>query len=181
MERLTNGLINLNTWGGKKPGLIIEDFDICEVIKSILETFEGTCERKGITFKYEPDKEHIVNADKDKIQQVLYNLIDNAIKFSHNNGEIRIKLYTKGDKLFCSIKDSGIGIPKKDVHKVWDRFYKTDASRGKDKTGSGIGLSIVKEIINAHGQNIDVISTEGVGTEFIFSLAKSKNKKGLSL
>lgn len=181
LERLTNELVNLNAWGDKKPGLIIEDFNICEVIKSILDTFEGRCEKKDITFKYVSEKEYMVNADKDKIQQVLYNLIDNAIKFSHNNGEISIKLYTKGDKLFCSIKDCGIGIPKKDVHKVWDRFYKTDASRGKDKTGYGIGLSIVKEIINAHGQNIDVISTEDVGTEFIFSLAKSKNKKGISL
>lgn len=177
LERLTNGLINLNTWGGKKPGLIMEDFDIDVVIFSILETFEGICDKKGIKIIFEPGKEHFVNADKDKIQQVLYNLIDNAIKFSNNNGEITLKVYTKADKIFCSVKDSGIGIPKNDINKVWDRFYKTDSSRGRDKTGSGIGLAIVREIINAHDQNIDVISTEGVGTEFIFSLAKSKGRK----
>lgn len=177
LERLTNGLINLNTWGGKKPGLIIEDFDIDVVILGIMETFEGTCDKKGISLTFEPEKNHCVSADKDKIQQVLYNLIDNAIKFSSNDSEIAIKVYTKGDKVFCSVKDSGIGISKNDLNKIWDRFYKTDTSRGKDKTGSGIGLAIVREIINAHNQNIDVISTEGVGTEFIFSLAKSKNKK----
>lgn len=177
LERLTNGLITLNTWGGKKPGLIIEDFDIDVVILGIMETFEGTCDKKGISLTFEPEKNHCVSADKDKIQQVLYNLIDNAIKFSSNDSEIAIKVYTKGDKVFCSVKDSGIGISKNDLNKIWDRFYKTDTSRGKDKTGSGIGLAIVREIINAHNQNIDVISTEGVGTEFIFSLAKSKNKK----
>ena len=75
-------------------------------------------------------------------------------------------------KLF--VKDYGTGIPKESLGKIWDRFYKIDASRGKDRKGTGLGLSIVKEIINAHNQNIDVISTEGVGTEFIFTLEKTK-------
>ena len=76
-----------------------------------------------------------------------------------------------------SVKDSGIGIPKESVALVFDRFYKTDLSRGKDKRGTGLGLSITKEIIRAHGENINVISTEGVGTEFIFSLPISKDMK----
>ena len=74
-----------------------------------------------------------------------------------------------------SVKDTGIGIPKDSVKKVFERFYKTDQSRGKDKRGTGLGLSIVKEIIQAHGENIDVISTEGVGSEFIFSLPRAVN------
>lgn len=176
LEKLTNGLISLNTWGGKQPGLIMEEFDIDVIIISILETFEGTAAKKGIKIQFQLGNSHTVKADKGKIQQVLYNLIDNAIKFSPNNSEIIIKVYVKGDKIFCSVKDSGIGIAKNDINKIWDRFYKTDASRGRDKTGSGIGLAIVREIINAHNQNIDVISTEGVGTEFIFSLERSKNK-----
>lgn len=179
LESLTNGLIDLNTWGGKKPGLIIEDFDIDLVIISILETFEGRCEKKGVSVKFDPKKDHIVKADKGKIQQVLYNLIDNAIKFSPSGSEINIRVYTKGDKIFCSIKDAGIGISKDEINRIWDRFYKTDSSRGKDKTGSGIGLAIVREIINAHNQTIDVVSTEGVGTEFIFSLDRCKIKKRL--
>ena len=87
---------------------------------------------------------------------------------------IHIETSEKKNKLFVSVKDTGIGIPKEDLKLIWDRFYKSDLSRGKDKKGTGLGLSIVKEIINAHNQNIDVISTEGVGTEFIFTLEKTK-------
>ena len=84
-----------------------------------------------------------------------------------------IQTSSKYEKIFVSVKDTGIGIPRDSIKKIWDRFYKTDLSRGKDKRGTGLGLSIVKEIIQAHGENIDVISTEGVGTEFIFSLPSS--------
>ena len=80
----------------------------------------------------------------------------------------------RGDKVFVSIKDHGVGIPKDSIKKIWDRFYKTDSSRGKDKKGTGLGLSITKEIIQSHNENINVISTEGVGTEFIFSIKKSE-------
>ena len=81
-------------------------------------------------------------------------------------------------KLFLSIKDTGIGIPNADLKLIWDRFYKSDLSRGKDKKGTGLGLSIVKEIINSHSEHINVISTEGVGSEFIFSLPlSSKNEE----
>jgi signal transduction histidine kinase len=79
-----------------------------------------------------------------KIQQVLYNLLDNAIKFSHNNSIIKIETTEKNEKIFVSVKDQGIGIPKDSVDRVFDRFYKTDLSRGKDKKGTGLGLSIVK-------------------------------------
>ncbi len=75
--------------------------------------------------------------------------------------------------MFVAVKDYGIGIPKDSIKRIWERFYKTDLSRGKDKKGTGLGLSIAKEIIQAHRENINVISTEGVGTEFIFTLAKS--------
>ena len=74
--------------------------------------------------------------------------------------------------MFVSVKDTGIGIPRDSLKKIWERFYKTDLSRGKDKRGTGLGLSIVREIIQAHCENIDVVSTEGVGTEFIFSLPR---------
>jgi signal transduction histidine kinase len=78
-----------------------------------------------------------------------------------------------------SVKDSGIGIPKESQKLIFDRFYKTDLSRGKDKKGTGLGLAITKEIINAHHENINVISTVGVGTEFIFTLPKSRIEEGL--
>ena len=106
--------------------------------------------------------------------QVIYNLVDNAIKFSHDNSFIYVTVKEKGDKAQISIKDTGSGIAKKDIDKIWDRFYKSDASRGRDKKGSGLGLSITKEIIQAHEEHIDVISTPDVGTEFIFTLPLAK-------
>ena len=117
-----------------------------------------------------------VGEDYSKIEQVLYNLIDNAIKFSEKDSSIYISTLCKSRKVFVSVKDTGIGIPKDSIKKIWDRFYKTDISRGRDKTGTGLGLSIVREIIQAHNETIDVISTEGVGTEFVFSLPMSEEE-----
>ncbi len=117
-----------------------------------------------------------VHGDMSKIQQVLYNLIDNATKFSHNDASIKIETSIKNEKVLISVKDSGIGIPAESIKKIWDRFYKTDLSRGKDKRGTGLGLAIVKEIIQAHNEHINVISTEGVGTEFIFTLPLAKKE-----
>ena len=92
---------------------------------------------------------------------------------SNDNSSINIETTVKNGKVFVSVKDHGVGIPKESLSKVWDRFYKTDTSRGKDRKGTGLGLSIVKEIIQAHDEHINVISTEGVCTEFIFSLSKA--------
>ena len=86
---------------------------------------------------------------------------------------IYIQCLQQYEKIFVSVKDTGIGIPKESVKKIWDRFYKTDTSRGRDKKGTGLGLAIVKEIIQAHGENIDVVSTPGVGSEFIFTLPRA--------
>ena len=90
---------------------------------------------------------------------------------------IKVETSVKNNKLFVSVKDSGIGIPKEDLKMIWNRFYKSDLSRGKDKKGTGLGLSIVKEIINCHGENINVISTEGAGSEFIFSLSLAEDEE----
>lgn len=175
LEKLTTGLRELNNWNSTGPELLFEDFSMEHVIASTVETFQGSCEKKHIELIIQfPPKHYNVSADKGKIEQVLYNLLDNAIKFSNPNSKIIIRLYSKGDKQYCSVKDFGMGIPSDSVDKIWQRFYKTDLSRGRDKTGSGIGLAIVKEIIMAHNETIDVISTEGVGTEFVFSLRKSK-------
>ena len=114
-----------------------------------------------------------VRADFGKIQQVLYNLIDNAIKFSGNDTTIDLETYDRHGKVFVSVKDHGCGIPIENQKKIFERFYKADNSRGKDRQGTGLGLAITREIILAHQQTIDVISTPGVGTEFIFTLAKA--------
>ena len=178
LTKLTNSLLTLNNLNTK--GLLLEktDFNINSVIRNVAASFEVVCRKKTMAIEVVlTNDEMYVNADVEKIKQVLYNLVDNAIKFSHSNSVIKIETSEKKNKLLVSVKDSGIGIPKDDLKLIWDRFYKSDLSRGKDKKGTGLGLSIVKEIIHAHNENINVISTEGVGTEFVFSLPLSKKQK----
>jgi signal transduction histidine kinase len=174
LTKLTTGLLELNSFENNGTFLDISSFDINNIIKKTAEAFEGSCREKKITLNLVfSAKQELVDADMGKIQQVLYNLMDNAIKFSHANSKIKVSTEEKGEKVFVSVKDYGIGIPKDSIKKIWERFYKTDVSRGKDKKGTGLGLSITREIIQAHNENINVISTEGVGTEFIFSLTKA--------
>ena len=177
LTKLTTGLLELNTFDRQGIMLKVEDFDIRKSINGTINTFEGTCNKKFIRLVLvDTAKQHIVTADKTKIQQVIYNLIDNAIKFSPHGSTITVKITQHQSKVFISVKDSGIGIDKEKQKKIWDRFYKTDSSRGKDKQGTGLGLSITKEIIKAHNENINVISTPGVGSEFIFTLTLSANQ-----
>lgn len=173
LNKLANGLLDITQY---EKGVILNktEFDLHELIRKTVATFEGTATERGIVFDliFETENQDVY-ADKGRIEQVIYNLADNALKFSKKNSTIDISTHLRGEKVFVSVKDRGIGIPKKDLGKIWNRFYKSDLSRGKDKKGTGLGLSIVREIIQAHKENIDVISTEGVGTEFVFSLPES--------
>lgn len=176
LNKLTQSMLTLNRLDGKGQMLEITSFDINAIIKNTAASFEGTCRSRHITIELLLAAQVLyVSADMEKIQQVLYNLLDNAVKFSDRDSSIRIETTEKHGKVFISVKDSGIGIPRRDINKIWERFYKIDSSRGKDRKGTGLGLAIVKEIISAHNQNINVISTEGVGTEFVFSLDKGKS------
>ena len=175
LEKLTRSLLTLNELDVKKRMMHMRRFDINETIRTTAATFEGTCSERNIRLELLlAGKELFVRADMEQIQQVLYNLLDNAVKFSSDNSSITLETTVNHGKVFVSVKDHGTGIPKESLSRIWDRFYKIDASRGKDRKGTGLGLAIVKEIINAHKQNINVISTVGVGTEFIFTLEKSK-------
>lgn len=174
---LTRDLLTLTEFDTKELLLDRTTFDLHELIRNTASSFEGI----GTTKKVSIDlvlatRSLYAYADMRKIQQVLYNLIDNAIKFSDPDSSVVIETTERPDKIYVSVKDYGIGIPRQSLNKIWDRFYKTDLSRGKDKKGTGLGLSIVKEIMQAHHENINVISTEGVGTEFIFTLSKGKRK-----
>ena len=175
LTKLTSNILELNSFDDNGIILHKTEFDINQVIKQIALSFEGTFKKKKLKLNLVfSSKEEFVEADMDKIEQVLYNLIDNAGKFSNPESSIRISTEAKGNKVIIAVKDKGIGIPKESQSRIWERFYKTDISRGKDKKGTGLGLSIVKEIITAHEENISVVSTEGVGTEFIFSLPRAK-------
>ncbi len=174
LNNLTEGLLTLNTFDDQGVYLEWTDFDLVPVVTDTIDAFEGLSQKKNIQIHPSFTAASIpVHADMARIQQVLYNLVDNAIKFSYNDSVIEIRVNGNQKKrVFVSVKDNGMGISRENLPKIWDRFYKTDASRGRDKKGTGLGLSIVKEILRAHDQNIDVISTEGVGSEFVFTLSK---------
>lgn len=178
LYKLTQSLLTLNDMDEKGRMLEYTNFDINNTIKTTAAAFEGICREKRISIELLLTGQTLyVSADMGKIQQVLYNLIDNASKFSPPDSIIKVETTIKHETVFVSVKVSGCGIPKSSLPKIWDRFYKTDPSRGKDRKGTGLGLSIVKEIINSHNQHINVISTEGVGTEFIFTLSKGTENK----
>lgn len=173
LTKLTSSMLELNRSEALGLKLNFSDFDISDIIDSIIDVFEGVCNKRYIVIRKNAlTTETVVHADKTKIQQVIYNLVDNAIKFSPHGATITISVSATNDKVFISVKDTGKGIEKENQSKVWDRFYKTDASRGKDKQGSGLGLSIIREIIRAHDETITLSSTPGVGSEFTFSLKK---------
>lgn len=175
LEKLTESLLTLNNLDVKSRLMNLRAFDINKIIKNTAATFEGTCRNKRISIELILTGEQLyAYADMEQMQQVLYNLLDNAIKFSPNESSITIETTERNERILVSVKDRGTGISKENLPKIWNRFFKEDSSRGKDRKSTGLGLSIVKEIINAHNQNIDVISTEGVGSEFIFSLDKMR-------
>jgi signal transduction histidine kinase len=172
LNKLTADLLTLNTFKASGTYLDMTDFDIIPVITSIIASLDPLIQDKNLTIlTYFEFSSITVHADMGRIQQVTYNLLDNAIKFSHPDSEIVIQAVQQKSRAFISIKDYGDGISKENLPRIWDRFYKTDTSRGKDKNGTGLGLAIAREIIHDHDQNIDVISTEGVGSEFVFTLS----------
>ena len=171
LDKLTKSILELNTLSAGKVSLNYSDFDINEMLKRTVTVFEGSCRKKKITINLIQTGTSLkVHADKEKIEQVIYNLLDNAVKFSERNSQIKVETTVRHNKCYVSVKDEGCGIPHDSLSKIWDRFYKEDTSRGRDRKGTGLGLSIVKDIITAHEQTISVVSTENVGTEFAFTL-----------
>ena len=180
LTKLTEGLLTMSRLDNSQIVLDYTHFDLHQVIRETASSFEGICQTRQIAIHLTlAAKELFVYADMSKIQQVLANLLDNAIKFSPDHSDIEISTTLQAGKVFLRIKDQGMGIANQDLDKVWNRFYKTDHSRGKDKTGAGLGLAIVKEIIQLHNQDISLTSKLDVGSEFVFTLMAS-NAKSLS-
>lgn len=174
LHQLTENLLALNRYDTMEIELTPSVFDINQVLRDTGVLFEGRCLNKKTSLNLLLSGKNLaVYADEGKIKQVIYNLVDNAIKFSHPNSVIVLETGERNEKALVSIKDSGIGIPKEALPHIWERFYKTDLSRGKDKQGFGLGLSIVRKILQAHGETIEVTSTEGAGAKFTFTLPKA--------
>jgi signal transduction histidine kinase len=154
-----------------------KDFDLTELILQTLLSFETRAEEKKLDMDLQLPEDHIsVYADPDAITQVIYNLVDNAVKFAYENSVITVLLYKNSGKAYVSIKDRGDTIPEDDLPLIFDRFHKSDRSRSMDKDGVGLGLYLVKTIINSHDEDIAVTSRDGI-TEFVFTLALSVPQK----
>ena len=151
------------------------DFDLTELIVQTLLSFETRATEKNLDVDPQlPEQSVIVHADKDGITQVIYNLLDNAVKFADRGSCITLRLYKDEKKAYVSVSDVGETIPPDDLPYIFDRFHKSDRSRSLDKDGVGLGLSLVKSIINGHDEDIVVRSENGV-TEFVFSLALAES------
>jgi two-component system phosphate regulon sensor histidine kinase PhoR len=161
---------------GKIP-IIQESFAIQDLVKDVFEELSLKAKNKNIqlSIKAGTERQLFVYADKPKIRQVLVNLIENAIKYGHDNGNVIAGFYeVDGHHIYTEISDDGPGISEEHLPRVFERFYRADRSRSRDVGGTGLGLAIVKHIIEAHGQTISVRSTVNVGSSFGFTLEKGK-------
>ena len=172
LSRLVSELLDLSKLESGERKFEAVQFDVCETARLILISFEQKINAKRLDVQFEVDEDSITaTADKDAIYQVLYNLTENAIKFAREGGILRISI-KQGEqgKIRVSVYDEGEGIPEADLPYVFDRFYKSDKSRGLDKNGVGLGLYIVKTILEAQGETISVSSVPGENCEFVFTL-----------
>lgn len=154
------------------------DFDLTELTLQTLLSFESRATKKKLDVDPQlPDNHIMVHADKDAITQVIYNLLDNAVKFASPGSCITVRIHKDNGKAYVSVRDYGETIPPDDLPFIFDRFHKSDRSRSLDKDGVGLGLYLVKSIINSHDEDIAVTSRDGM-TEFVFTLALAKNEVG---
>jgi signal transduction histidine kinase len=178
LTKLTNDILLLTKMENEVLKPEREDFDLHECIRNILLQFEQKIISKGIHMTLLIEEEDIfVNADYNQINRIITNILDNAIKFCSHDNEITLETSLREEKVVISIKDTGPGISEDDIKHIWTRFHKADRSRGMDKKGVGLGLSIVREIIKAHGETIEVYSQLNKGTTFVFTLALSYPEK----
>ena len=175
LSRLVSSLLDLSRLQAGDRKFTMVPFDICEMARLILISFEQKIEEKKLDVQFECDDDRMLAvADRDAIYQIFYNICHNAVKFSREGGVLRISLVTTKDKkIRVSVYNEGEGIPTEDQPLIFERFYKSDKSRGLDKTGVGLGLFISKTIITAHGEKIWVSSTPGENCEFFFTLPRA--------
>ena len=152
-----------------------EPVDIIEVIQDVVDQLELKAKKRNVNLvvKHQQMGRFLVQVDVEKIKQVLINLIVNAIKYGKEGGEVICRTYSMGEQVLVEVADDGNGIPPEHINKIFERFYRVDKARDRGQGGSGLGLSIVKHIIEAHNQTINIRSTEGEGSTFSFTLKKA--------
>ena len=156
--------------------LKVTSFDILKLTEEIIEDLEISASKRNIKiiFNKNYDKQILVEADKNRIEQVITNLVTNSINYGSEKGTTEISFESNVEKIIVKVNDNGEGISEENMPRLFQRFFRVDVSRSRSQGGSGLGLAIVKHIIDAHNENIYVQSTIGVGSEFSFSLKKSK-------
>jgi two-component system, OmpR family, phosphate regulon sensor histidine kinase PhoR len=177
INRMITIIEDLETISKLETGELVPEmsqFDILSVTKEVFEFLELNAEKKNISLKFGhgSEKPLMVYADKKQIHQVLTNLVDNSIKYGNENGYSKVSFYDMDETILVEVADNGIGVSQSDIPRLFERFYRTDKSRSREQGGSGLGLSIVKHIIEAHHQTINLRSTIGVGSTFSFTLKK---------
>jgi signal transduction histidine kinase len=171
LTKLVGELETLSRYEGENLMLHKERFELSELIKRILLNFENDFKTKGVFLEFGGD-EVWVDADRDKISQVMVNLISNALKYTPEGGQVHVQTGETQSEAIVTVSDTGIGIPESDLPYIFERFYRTDKSRSRATGGSGIGLTIAKSIIDAHSGNISVDSKVNLGSTFTVSLPK---------
>ncbi|MFU8812180.1 MAG: sensor histidine kinase, partial [Balneolaceae bacterium] len=172
ISRLFKDLVTLQRYDSDNYFIERHPFALQSLFENIEAMFAAQAQEKGIQLLVEPTGA-TVDADPDKIEQVLENLVSNAIKYT-NEGSIRILATTEEESVVVHVKDTGIGISENHLSRLFDRFYRTDKARSRDKGGTGLGLAVVKGILSAHESDIQVDSTPGEGSHFWFSLPKAE-------
>ncbi len=178
VERLLTIVEDLEAISRLESGEMILDmqvFDIRTLVEEVFDEMEMKARQRNIRlmFKEGASQHFQVRADRESIRQVLINLISNSIKYGKEGGHTKVALYDMESLVLVEVADDGIGIPPEHINHVFDRFYRVDKSRSRERGGSGLGLSIVKHIIEAHHQTINVRSSVGMGSTFGFTLAKA--------
>ncbi|MCF0120750.1 MAG: HAMP domain-containing histidine kinase, partial [Oscillospiraceae bacterium] len=178
LSRLVKSMLNMSQLQSMDPAELLQrTFSITDVVCETLLGLEGKITSRGLDVDAEiPEEPIIVRGDKDAITQVVYNLMDNAAKFAAEGSMLGIKLYKEGARAYVSIEDAGAEIPKDELPLIFDRFHKADKSRSSDRDGVGLGLYIVKTILDNHNEDIYVTSEEGK-TRFVFTLSVVQEKK----
>ncbi|MDZ7720735.1 MAG: HAMP domain-containing sensor histidine kinase [Balneolaceae bacterium] len=170
INRLFKDLVTLQRYDSDDHFIEKRPFDLQLLISTLTDLLEPEAEEKGISLTYDGQPAQVLG-DPDKIEQVLENLVSNAIKFT-NEGSIQINTHTEGNHVILEVEDTGIGISEEHLERLFDRFYRTDKARSRDKGGTGLGLAVVRSILNAHGTEIHVESEPGKGSKFWFELEK---------
>ncbi|WP_369901598.1 cell wall metabolism sensor histidine kinase WalK [Bacillus manliponensis] len=170
MIRLVNALLQLSKLDSTEHRLMKEWVDFTEFFNNIIDRFEMSKEQNVFFKRSFSKKSRFIEMDEDKITQVLYNIISNALKYSPEGGTVTYRLRDREDMLEISISDQGMGIPKENVEKIFERFYRVDKARSRQLGGTGLGLAIAKEMIEAHGGSVWAKSEEGKGTTIYFTL-----------